>query len=160
MGRKDRYKTYVLPYLEDINKKVREGVTEAEICKALGISVATMANYKNKHPELMDALKKGKGKDVLQKLINAGIESACGCYKENETTTIVKNEAGEPEIKQKVITKTWYPPNQSLNKFYVLNFGKDEGYANDPINDELRKQSQDFDQALKKAKNWDVDFDK
>ncbi len=160
MGRKDRYTTYVRPYLADINKKVREGVTESEICKALGISVATLAVYKNKHPELVEALNRGKGKDVLQKLVNAGIESACGCYKENETIVIGEDDEGNPKVKQKTITKTWYPPNQSLNKFYVMNFGKDEGYSNDPINDELRKQSQEFDHALKKAQHWDINIDK
>lgn len=159
-GRKNLYKKLVEPFLADINKKIREGVTESEIAKALGISVATLANYKNQHPELVEALSKGKGKDVLQRLVNAGIESACGCYKENETTTIVKNEdTGEPEIKQKTITRTWYPPNQSLNKFYVLNFGRDEGWSNDPNNDDLKKQAQEFDQALKREKNWDIDFD-
>ena len=95
-GRKNRYEEYVKPYLEEINKKVREGVIESEIAKALGISVATLNNYKLKYPELRDALSKNKGADVLQKLVNSGIESACGYFKENETTTIVLGDDGKP----------------------------------------------------------------
>lgn len=155
MGRKNKYQELVFPYLEEINRKVRQGVTEAEIAKALNVSVATFENYKNAHKELRDALSKGKGADVLQRLVNAGIESACGYFKENETTQIVIDKNGEPK-KQKTITKTWYPANASLNKFYVLNFGRAEGWVNDPMEFELRKASHELDQAIKREKNWDA----
>ena len=36
-GAKSKYEQQVKPYLEDINKKVREGIVEAEIAKALNI---------------------------------------------------------------------------------------------------------------------------
>ena len=153
-GRKNRYEEYVKPYLEEINKKVREGVIESEIAKALGISIATLNNYKLKYPELRDALSKNKGADVLQKLVNAGIESACGYFKENETTTIVLGDDGQPSKRSKVITKTWYPPNATLNKFYVLNYGRDEGFVNDPIEAELKKAKLELDQMKYDSENW------
>lgn len=152
-GRKNLYKSKVEPFLDTINKKVRDGVTEAEICKALGISVATLANYKNQHPELVEALSKGKGSNVLEKLKNAGIEAACGYFKENEVTRIVVGSDGKPK-KEKTIAKTWYPPNAVLNRFYVMNFGKDEGYVNDPLEYELKKASHELDMEIKKDKNW------
>ena len=77
-GAKSKYETNVKPYLETIKKKVRQGITEAAIAEALGISVATLNNYKNKHDELKDALTKDKGADILDSLINAGIEAAKG----------------------------------------------------------------------------------
>lgn len=157
-GAKSKYKSAVEPYLADINKKIREGITEAEIAKSLGISVATLNNYKNQHPELKQALSKGKGADVLQGLINAGIEAAKGYYKENETTVITLDEGGKPSKRQKTINKIWYPPNPVLHKFYVLNFGKEEGLVNDPLEFELKKAKQEFDEAEAKAKNWDIDF--
>lgn len=157
-GRNSKYETSVKPYLDDINKKIREGVIEEEIAKALGISVATLNNYKLKYPELKEALSKGKGKDILQKLINSGIEASLGYYKENETTTIILDENGNPSKKQKTITKTWYPPNPTLHKFYVLNFGKDEGLVNDPLDYELKKAKNELDEAILKSKNWDIDI--
>lgn len=157
-GRKSKYDACVKPYLADINKKVRQGVTEAEIAKALGISIATLNNYKSKYHELAEALSKDKGADVLQRLINAGIESACGYYKENETTTVIIDELGNPSKRQKTVTKVWYAPNPALNKFYTMIYGKDEGFTNDPLDYELKKARQETDEALLKAKNWDIDF--
>lgn len=158
-GAKSKYDTCVKPYLAEINKKVREGVVEADIAKALGISVASLNNYKKDHAELRDALSKDKGTEELEALVNAGIMAAKGYYKENETTVISLDENGHPAKRQKTITKTWYPPNPILNKFYVSNFGKDQGFTSDPLEYELKKARMDFDQAEAKAKNWDLDYD-
>lgn len=153
-GAKSKYETLVKPYLAEINEKVRQGVTEAAIAKALGISVASLNNYRNKYPEFAEALSKDKGADVLQALLNAGIESAIGCYITNEQTIFVIDEEGN-RIPEKVIqNKVWQPPNPSLNKFYVQNFGREQGFSNDPLQHELKKRKQEFDEKLEKAKNW------
>ena len=152
-GRKNKYETYVKPYLEDINKKIREGVTEKDIAKSLNISVATLNNYKSQYHELKEALSANKGKDVLKDLVNAGIQSAKGYYKENETTIVILDENGQPTKRQKTIVKTWYPPNPTLNIFYVKNFGKDEGYVSDPLEYEMKKAKQELDEAILKDKN-------
>lgn len=156
-GAKSKYEDLVKPYLKTIRKKVKEGVTESEIAKALNISVATLNNYKIKYPELRKALSKDKGKDVLKKLKNAGIEAACGYYRENETTQIVFDKDGNPR-KSKTITKTWYPPNPTLNIFYVKNFGKDEGFVSDPLEYDLKKAKYELDAEVEKSKNWEVDI--
>ena len=94
----------------------------------------------------------------MQGLINAGIEAAKGYFRENETTVIILDENGQPSKRQKTVQKTWYPPNAALNKFYVANYGKQEGFTNDPLEYELRKTKQEFDQLQDKQKNWDIDF--
>lgn len=38
----------------------RDGLIEEQIAKNLGISVATLSNYKNEHLEFLEALKRGK----------------------------------------------------------------------------------------------------
>ena len=153
-GAKNKYETSVKPYLMQINEKVRQGVTEAEIAKALGISVASLNNYRNKYPEFAEALSKDKGVDVLNDLINAGIESAKGYFKDIETTVIILDEDGNAIKRQKTIQKQWFPANPALNKFYVQNFGKDEGYTSDPLEYEFKKRKQEFDEELEKKKNW------
>lgn len=151
-GRKSKYETAVKPFLDEINKKVREGVIEEEIAKALGISVATLNNYKNKYPEFKEALSKSKGKDVLQRLINAGIESAIGYYKDEVSIT------EKDGVKVTTKTRKWVPANGTLNIFYVKNFGKEEGYTNDPLDYELKKAKAEFDQEQQKQDDWVKDL--
>lgn len=158
-GAKSKYEICVKPYLTQINEKVRQGVIESEIAKSLGISVASLNNYRNKYPEFAEALSKDKGADVLQSLINAGIEAAMGCYKENEQTIYEMDEDGNPVIVKVVVTKQWQPPNQSLNKFYVQNYGREQGFTADPLQLELKKRKQEFDEKLEKKKNWHLKID-
>ena len=153
-GRKSKYEECVQPYLAEINKKVREGITEAEIARSLGISVASLHNYRNAHKEFADALSKDRGADVLQGLINAGIEAAKGCYIENEQSVYGIDEDGNPVLRSVVKNKVWQPPNPALNKFYVQNFGREQGFSNDPLQYELKKQKQEFDEKLERARNW------
>lgn len=153
-GRISKYEKCVKPYLETIKQKSREGVAEKDIAESLGICEATLNNYKNKYPELKEALSKDKGKDVLEALINAGIEAAKGGYKENEQTVYTMDENGNPVIEKVIVNKVWQPPNPALHKFYVLNYGKEQGLVNDPLEYELKLRKQEFDEALEKRKNW------
>lgn len=158
VGRKSKYERCVKPYLKNISQKIKEGVTEESIASSLGISVASLNNYKQQHAELREALSKDKGSEVLDELVNAGLESAKGYYKDIETTVIIVDEDGNPIKRQKTIVKQWYPANATLNKFYVQNYGKDKGFTNDPLEYELRKASRELDEAIKRADNWDKDL--
>ena len=158
-GARSKYETCVKPYLSAINDKVKQGVIEADIAKSLGISTASLNNYRNLYPEFREALSKDKGADALNDLINAGIEAAKGSYKENEQTVYIMDEDGNPVIEKVIVNKVWQPPNPALNKFYVMNYGKAQGFSNDPLAHELKKQKQEFDEKLEKAKNWHIDFD-
>jgi transcriptional regulator with XRE-family HTH domain len=59
-GRKNKYDTHVSPRLEEIAHWCRDGLTEEEICKRLGVSHSSFAEYKQKYPELLDTLKRNK----------------------------------------------------------------------------------------------------
>ena len=155
-GAKSKYETLVKPYLTEINAKVRQGVTEAAIAKALGISVASLNNYRNKHPEFAEALSRDKGADVLQDLMNAGIEAAKGCYKTNTQTIYETDEDGNPRIVKVIEYEQWQAPNAALNKFYVANFGREQGFSNDPLALELKRQKQEFEEKLERARNWHI----
>lgn len=158
-GAKGKYEQLVKPYLNLIQEKVRQGITEAEIAKALNVSIASLNNYKQQHEELRDALSKNKGADVLQGLINAGIKAATGYYVENEQTIYGRDENGNVVVQQVIVKKEWQAPNQSLNKFYVQNYGKAEGFTTDPLEYELKKARAEFDEKLERAKNWDVNIE-
>lgn len=158
-GAKSKYERLVKPYLTEINKKVREGVTEEAIAHSLGICVASLNNYRNKYPEFAEALSKNKGADALNDLVNAGIKAAKGGYVTNEQTIYRVDEEGNPVIERVITNKVWQPPNPALNKFYVVNFGKEQGFSNDPLQHELKKQKLEFDEKLEKAKNWHLNLD-
>lgn len=153
-GRKCLYDTLVKPRLEWINEQIRNGITEKAIADELGITEQTLANYKKKYKELAEALSKDKGADVLKKLVNSGIEAACGQWVEEEVTTIVLDENGKPSKRQKIITKKYIPPNASLNQYYTKFYGKDEGFTGDPLALELKKMKLAFDKAVQGEKDW------
>ncbi len=166
VGAKGKYETLVKPYLAEINEKVKQGVTEAEIAKALKISVASLNNYRNQHEEFREALSKDKGADVLRDLVNAGIEGATGgtkivkkpiklCKKEYENGKLVSS----TEYVEIVEEEIYIPPNASLNQFYVLNYGKKKGYARDPLDYDLKKDKHEFEKNLTKRKNWNLDLE-
>jgi transcriptional regulator with XRE-family HTH domain len=56
-GRKSKYDTHVYPRLEEIGHWCREGLTEEEMCKRLGVSVSSFNEYKNQFSELLEVLK-------------------------------------------------------------------------------------------------------
>lgn len=156
-GAKGKYNILVKPYLKQINDKVRRGVTEEQIAASLGISVASLNNYRNQYPEFKEALSKDKGADVLTDLINAGIEAAIGGWKESIETIEETDEDGKTKVKT-TRKNTYYPPNPALNKYYVNNYGKSQGFTNDPLNYDLAKRKQDYTEKVDKAKNWDIDL--
>lgn len=57
---KSKYETHVKEKLTLVEGWARNGLTEAQIAKNLGISVDTFYTYKKKYVEFSEALKKGK----------------------------------------------------------------------------------------------------
>lgn len=153
-GRKCLYDDHVKPRLEWINEQVRNGISEKAIAQALGITEQTLNNYKKKYPELAEALSKNKGADVLQRLINSGVESACGQWVTEETIIVQLDDDGKPSKRQKTTTKRYIPPNPSLNQYYTKHFGQSEGFTGDPLALEFKKAKLEFDKAVQSEKDW------
>ena len=153
-GRKCKYDELVAPRLAWINEQVRNGISEKAISEALGITEVTLNNYKKQYPELKEALNKNKGKDVLQRLINSGIEAACGQWVTEETIVVQLDESGAPSKRQKTTVKKYIPPNPSLNQYYTKHFGQEEGFTGDPLALEFKKAKLEFDKAVQSEKDW------
>lgn len=153
-GRKSKYDEYVRPRLEWINEQIKNGIPEKEIAQALHITEQTLNNYKKRYPELAEALKANKGENVLQNLVNSGIEAACGKWIEEEEIIIQLDENGNPSKRQKIIRKRYLPPNPSLNQYYTKHFGKEEGFTGDPLALEFKKAKLEFEKAVQSNKDW------
>lgn len=111
---KSKYETNVKDKLILVEGWARNGLTDEQIAKNLGIGLTTFYKYKKEHSELSEALKKGK--EVIDfEVENALLKRALG-YKYEEVTKeriLKKDEQGKPltdihgfPIYEMVVTKT------------------------------------------------------
>ncbi len=128
----------------------RQGLTDKQIAKNVGISYSTFNLYKSnkeKYSEFSEAIKKGK--EVVDFEVENTLLKLCLGYTEKEEY-IVKDEEGN-EIK-KVINK-YYPPNATLIIFYLKN-RMPEFY-----NQELKQKKVEF-KHKKKIENEELELKK
>ena len=96
----------------------RDGLTEDQIAKNMGISIRSLTDWKNKYPAILATLKKGKA-PVDQEVENALLKRALG-YQYEETITEIEevptgrtDDNGRPIMKQqkhiKKVMKTALP---------------------------------------------------
>ncbi|HAL08925.1 MAG TPA: transposase [Staphylococcus sp.] len=60
MARRTKYDTHVKPRLEEIEAWCRDGYTDEQISKLLGVAYSTFKEYKKNKSALLDALKRNK----------------------------------------------------------------------------------------------------
>ena len=94
----------------------RNGLTDEQIAKNIGISTATLYNWKRDHLEILEALKRGK--EVVDILVeNALLKRALG-YKYDEVTK-------ENGVITKVVTKQ-VAPDTTAQIFWLKNRKPDD----------------------------------
>lgn len=92
MGRRDLYPELVLPRLAEITEWI--GVTdEATIARRLGVSARSFGKYKNEHPELREALRKGR--ESLVEDLKVSLKKKARGFSFTETKTTVRQENGK-----------------------------------------------------------------
>lgn len=79
MARQNKYLTHVLPNMELIKAWARRGAIEEDIARNLNVGVSTFSMYKNKYPELKEALAQTKDPADL-KVENALYNNATGFW--------------------------------------------------------------------------------
>ena len=108
---KSKYFTHVEPKLVLIEGWARDGLTDEQISKNLGISKTTLYKYKDEHIELFELLKKGK-EIVDYEVENALLKRALG-YEYDEITY----ECGE-EVKR---VRKQVAPDTTAQIFWLKN---------------------------------------
>lgn len=96
MGRKNKYETHIKPNLKKIPKWY-ETMTEGQIAKKLGVSVASWENYKNQYPELVACLKTSK-ESLVEELKATLKKKAKGYYYTEKKKTVRKEGKDKVEI--------------------------------------------------------------
>lgn len=115
-GRKGKYATHVQPRLDEIVEWCKKGLTEAEICKLLGVGVSTFAEYKNEYVELLDTLKEGKS--VADDLVEQALYNTAIGYDYMEQAVTNSGEI--------VDVRKYSKPNTTAQIFWLKNRRKDQ----------------------------------
>ena len=97
--------------LIELEGMARDGLTDKQISHNIGCAESTFNNWKNRFPELMESLKRGK--EVVDRQVeNALLKSALGFNYEEETVT----NAGDV-----VTTRKYSKPNVTAQIFWLKN---------------------------------------
>lgn len=120
---KGKYKTDVEPRLIEIEAWKRDGLTDEQICKNLGISKDTFYKYKDKYADFSDCLKKGKEVADIE-VENALFKRAVG-YKYKEKIKEVKEIDGKKHTYIKEVEKEM-PGDVGAQIFWLKNRRKEK----------------------------------
>lgn len=115
---KSKYETDVKPRLVEIEAWKRDGLTDEQICKNLGIVKDTFYKYKEKYTDFSDALKKGKEVADIE-VENALFKRAIG-YKYKEVIKEVKEIDGKKSTYIKEVIKE-IPGDVGAQIFWLKN---------------------------------------
>lgn len=115
---KSKYETEVKPRLIEIEAWKRDGLTDEQIFKNLGISKDTFYKYKDKYTDFSDALKKGKEVADIE-VENALFKRAIG-YKYKEVIKEVKEIDGKKSTYVKEVVKEM-PGDVGAQIFWLKN---------------------------------------
>lgn len=115
---KSKYETDVKPRLVEIEAWKRDGLTDEQIFKNLGISRDTFYKYKEKYSDFSDALKKGKEVADIE-VENALFKRAIG-YRYKEKIKEVKEIDGKKTTYVKEVEKEM-PGDVAAQIFWLKN---------------------------------------
>ena len=148
-GRKDKYFSHIEPYLKKI-PKMYETMTEAQIAKKLGVSVASWENYKNEHEELVEALRHSK-ENLVEELKSALKQRALG-YEYVETVKQVHEEDGKKTKDVKEVKKKCHA---DVGAIHLLLKNLDDNWRNDDKPTmELKRQQVALQERKLDAEDW------
>lgn len=141
---------------DDIEKWLKAGLAEYQICKNLSIGKTTWEKYKKSHPELRELLKKGR-ENQISEVENSLFKNATGYYYYEDVAQKVKTKVKTPEgeIREEehletVRVKKFKGPETGAIAFFLKNKSKREWTDNPQAMDikreelEIRKKESEF----------------
>lgn len=148
-GRKNKYETHVLPYLEKI-KKWYLTKTEAQIAKKLGITPQSWVNYKRQYPELRECLRSSQ-EDLIDELKNNLKKKAQGYYYEESTETEIDD--GDKIITKKELKKRYAHPDTGAIHLLLKNLDP-EWHNDDKQTMDLKREQNEIMKQKAEAAQW------
>lgn len=151
-GRPNKYYQNVVPRWDDIEKWCRLGIPEKQIAKNLDIGVTHFCEYKKRHPELAEHIRKSRQSPVIA--IKGALYKRATGFHEQEITTITKtNKDGETHTEVRQVTK-YYPPDPASCMILLKQWAKSEGWTNDPQMLKLKEKELKLKQEQFENNNW------
>ena len=115
-GPKGKYQEWLTPDgLLQIQGWARDGLNNEQIAANIGVTPKTLYEWQNKHPQIYDAIKKGKAPVDIE-VENALLKRALGYDYEEVTTEI--NTDGKKHVKK---VKRHVPPDVGAIAFWLKN---------------------------------------
>lgn len=170
-GRPSKYETEIVPRFDEMETWIRNGFSEREVAKKLGISWQTYQTYKNKYAEFLDRIEKARHKPVDD--VKAAIFRRATGFTYTETKTVIEYEEFSDDIKETLIqlgvdvgtlgkrrmVRTEIYEKQALPDpascmILLKQWARDEGWTNDPQTLEIRKQELELKKKQIEEANW------
>lgn len=150
-GRPNKYETHIKPRLAEV-EKLSQFMTDKEMAKYFGVHVATWCDYKNKHSEFSEAIKKGRELLVCE-LKQTLVEKAKGFKYTEKKIVRERNEDGDLVITREEEYIKYSPPDVAALNLLLKNYDK-ENWANDPQILQLRKKELELRERQIEAGEW------
>ena len=151
---KSKYDSHVKPHLEKITKWT-EDLTDEQIAARLKISRKSFIEYKKQHPELVEALEKGKKRLVVE-LKDTLKKKAKGFYYEEVKTVKIHNPDSEAEqewIEKIEVNRKYAQPDTGAAHLLLKNL--DPTWRNDDAETmKLKKKQIEIQQQKLEQDNW------
>ncbi len=121
MGRRGVYRTWLTPEsLIKLEGWARDGLSDEQISKNIGIHPSTLYDWKNKYNEISESLKKGK--DVADREVENALHKAAKGYMVTESKTVIEySPTGQIIGKREDIIKKHISPNTTAQIFWLKN---------------------------------------
>ena len=138
-GAPSQYGNKVKPYLADIERYVRCGVSEGDLCEYYGVGKTQWAQYKRDNSELTETLLRAK-EHCKEDLLDNAYRVAMGYEYYEETTDEVKDLDGKVIAYKTKRYKRYAKPDAGMLQFLLINRYSAE-FARDPQMVALRKKA-------------------
>lgn len=151
---KSKYDSHVKPHLDKITKWT-EDLTDEQIAARLKISRKSFIEYKKQHPELVEALEKGKKRLVVE-LKDTLKKKAKGFYYEEVKTVKIHNPDSEAEtewIEKIEINRKYAQPDTGAAHLLLKNL--DPTWRNDDAETmSLKRKQVELQKQKLEQDNW------
>lgn len=153
---KGQYQEWLTPEnLIRLEGWARDGLTDADIARNMGINVSTLYEWKNKHTEINDALKNGK--EVVDRIVeNALYKKAIGIHEKVKKPIKVRQvlyspegrKMAEKEVIEYAEEDIFIPPDTTAAIFWLKNRKPDQWRDKRQVEEHIEFESDGFIEAV------------
>lgn len=148
-SRRDKFHEWITSEgLSLIGGWARDGLTDEQIAKNMGITRATLYEWRKRFPDISDALTTNK--EVADRQVENALYKKANGYEYEEHKTYISTDSSGKEIKKVEVFKRYAQPD-TASIIYWLNNRMPKKWKNQPRFDSDTSGDSKFDDLLKEA---------